>query len=164
MLGLLGETSAPDSILRPMRKLDADPLVRQQALEAMWRLGDEEALKPLVALTASRYADDKIIGLLALAAPRRQLVREHVRGLLAGDDVHVEVTLVAARAMGMLGSDEGYKIAAGRRAAARTPSSGSSPPSPWARSAAPTPRTSCAACCPTPSPTSSSPPRPRSCS
>lgn len=109
-LGLLGEKSAIRTILRVLRS-DADPLVRQQAIEAMWRLGDDEALKSIVALTASGYADDKIVGLLALAAPRRQIVREHVRGLLAGDDVHVEVTLVAARAMGMLGSDEGYKIA-----------------------------------------------------
>jgi HEAT repeat protein len=108
-LGLLGERSAL-KILRRMR-LDDDPLVRQQALEAMWRLGDDDALEGLVALTASRYADDKIIGALALAGPRRQVVRAHVRGLLAGEDVHTEVSLVAARAMGMLGSDEGYKIA-----------------------------------------------------
>jgi HEAT repeat protein len=110
-LGLLGEKSAIDKVIRRLRA-DPDPLVRQQALEAMWRLGDEEALKPLVALTASGFADDKIVGLLALAAPRRQLVRQHVRALLAGEDVQTEVTLVAARAMGMLGSDEGYKIAA----------------------------------------------------
>jgi HEAT repeat protein len=110
VLGLLGEQSARSKILRVMRG-DIDPLVREQALEALWRLGDEEALKPLIALTVSGYADDRIIGLLALAAPKRQIVREHVRGLLAGDDVQVEVTLVAARAMGMLGSDEGYKLA-----------------------------------------------------
>jgi HEAT repeat protein len=34
-----------------------------------------------------------------------------VRSQLAGDDVYLEVSLVAARAMGMLGSDEGYAIA-----------------------------------------------------
>lgn len=109
-LGLMAEPSAISKILRVLQ-FDPDPLVRQQALEAMWRLGDQDALKTLVALTASGYADDKIIGLLALAAPGRQIVREHVRGLLAGDDVQLEVSLVAARAMGMLGSDEGYKIA-----------------------------------------------------
>jgi HEAT repeat protein len=116
-LGLLGEKSALTTIL-PVLKLDIDPLVRQQAYEAMWRLGEESALTPLVALTASAYADDKIIGLLALAAPKRTIVREHVRGLLAGDDVHVEVALVAARAMGMLASDEGYRIALNGAAAA----------------------------------------------
>ena len=110
VLGLLGEKSAVDKILVTLRQ-DVDPIVRQQALEAMWRLGDDRALPPLVALTVSSYSDDRIIGLLALAAPRRQNIREHVRGLLAGDDIHVEVSLVAARAMGMLGSDEGYAIA-----------------------------------------------------
>jgi HEAT repeat protein len=110
VLGSLGEKSAVDKVLNVLRA-DPDPLVRQQALEAMWRLGDEKAIKPLVALTVSSYSDDRIIGLLALAGPKRQNVREHVRGLLAGDDIHVEVSLVAARAMGMLGSDEGYVIA-----------------------------------------------------
>jgi HEAT repeat protein len=112
VLGMLGERSAIDKILNRLR-VDDDALVRQQAVEAMWRLGDQDAIKPLVALTASKYADDKIIGIMALAAPRRQLVREHVRGSLAGDAVQLEVSLVAARAMGMLGSDEGYAIAKG---------------------------------------------------
>lgn len=112
VLGMLGERSAIEKILRRLR-VDDDPLVRQQALEAMWRLGDEDALKPLVALTASQYADDKIIAILALSAPRRQLVRQHVRGLLAGDAVQLEVSLVAARGLGMLGSDEGYAVAKG---------------------------------------------------
>jgi HEAT repeat protein len=109
-LGLLGEKSAIEKVLRPLRG-DPDALVRQQVLEAMWRLGDEESIKPLVAMTASAFADDKVFALLALAAPRRQLVRQHARALLAGEEVQTEVTLVAARAMGMLGSDEGYKIA-----------------------------------------------------
>jgi HEAT repeat protein len=110
VLGMLGEPSALNQIL-PRLRVDDDPLVRQEAHEAMWRLGDQDAIKPLVAMTASAYADDKIIGLLALAAPKRQLVRQHVRGCLAGDAVQLEVSLVAARAMGMLGSDEGYTIA-----------------------------------------------------
>jgi HEAT repeat protein len=108
-LGLLGERSA-SKILNVLR-LDLDPFVRQQATEAMWRLGDQTALRSLVTLTSSGYADDRIRGLLALAAPGRNIVRGHVRGLLAGDDVQPEVALVAARAMGMIGSDEGYKIA-----------------------------------------------------
>src|SRR5688500_19931302 len=85
-LGLMGEKSAINKILRQMR-IDGDVIVRQQALEATWRLGDKSALPPLVALTVSGYADDKIIGALALAAPGRQIVREHVRGLLIDDYV-----------------------------------------------------------------------------
>lgn len=109
VLGLLGESSGL-KILRTLR-LDPDPFVRMQACEAMWRLGDESALRSLATLTASQYASDRMTAILAMAAPRRQIVREQVRGFLAGDDVQTEVTLVAARAMGMLGSDEGYKIA-----------------------------------------------------
>src|SRR5688572_23947058 len=88
VLGLMGEKSAINKILRQMR-IDGDVIVRQQALEATWRLGDKSALPPLVALTVSGYADDKIIGALALAAPGRQIVREHVRGLLIDDYVEV---------------------------------------------------------------------------
>jgi HEAT repeat protein len=109
VLGLLGESSGL-KILRTLR-LDPDPFVRMQAYEAMWRLGDETALRSLATLTASQYASDRMTAILAMAAPQRQVVREQVRGFLAGDDVQTEVTLVAARAMGMLGSDEGYKIA-----------------------------------------------------
>jgi HEAT repeat protein len=107
VLGLLGEPSAI-AILQTLR-LDANPAVRQQASEAMWRLGNEEGLKDLVGLTMSRYPDDEMIGYLGLSWPRNTTVRQHIRAGLVGD--YPEVTLVAARAMGMLGSDEGYVIA-----------------------------------------------------
>jgi HEAT repeat protein len=107
VLGLIGEPSAI-TILQVMR-IDINPAVRQQASEAMWRLGNEEGLKDLVGLTLSRYPDDEMIGYLGLAWPRNTAVRQHVRAGLVGD--WPEVTLVAARAMGMLGSDEGYVIA-----------------------------------------------------
>jgi HEAT repeat protein len=112
VLGMMGEPSAL-RILRVLR-IDADPAVRQQASEAMWRLGDEEGLKDLVGLTYSRYPDDRMIGYLGLALPGNTTIRQHVRaGLVAGwpDVSWPEVALVAARAMGMLGSDEGYAIA-----------------------------------------------------
>jgi HEAT repeat protein len=50
-----------------------------------------------------------MLGLLALAAPRNETVREHVRTGLTSD--HTETSLVAARAMGQLNSDEGYGVA-----------------------------------------------------
>jgi HEAT repeat protein len=106
-LGLLGEKSGM-KILRVLSR-DPDPTVRQQAYEAMWRLGDHGAVDDLVALTLSKYVDDQMIGLLALAGPREPSVREHVRSGLTSD--YIEVALVAARAMGMLGSDEGYRVA-----------------------------------------------------
>jgi HEAT repeat protein len=106
-LGLLGEKSGL-KILRVLSR-DPNPTVRQQAYEAMWRLGDHSVLNDLVALTVSTYVDDQMLGFLALAAPRDPSVREHVRAGLTSD--YIEVALVAARALGMLGSDEGYRIA-----------------------------------------------------
>jgi HEAT repeat protein len=115
VLGLLGEKSAA-KILRPMLK---DPVfaVREQAAEALWRLGDEEGLEELIGLSISAHPDDQMIGLLALAEPRDQNVRQHIRGALVVVDRggeasgYTECALVAARAMGMLGRDEGYGIA-----------------------------------------------------
>ena len=46
---------------------------------------------------------------MALAAPRDESVREAVRSGLTAD--HFETSLLAAREMGMLGSDEGYGLA-----------------------------------------------------
>jgi HEAT repeat protein len=107
VLGLLGEPSAL-RVLRIMRR-DPNPAVRQQASEAMWRLHDEDGLQDLIALSLSKYPDDEMIGLLGLSEPRDTRIRQHVRNGLTAE--WPEVTLVAARAMGMLGSDEGYGIA-----------------------------------------------------
>lgn len=109
VLGLLHEPSALP-ILRALRKDPSVP-VRQQASEAMWQLGDQEGLKDLVGLTVSRFPDDQIVGLLGLAMPRRREVRQHIRAGLVSEDTWPQVPLVAARAMGMLGSDEGFGIA-----------------------------------------------------
>jgi len=62
-----------------------------------------------VAYTISAYPDDQIIALQAIAEPGDQRVIQHVRGQLDSD--FPEVSLAAARALGMLGSDEGWNIA-----------------------------------------------------
>ena len=107
-LGLLGEKDAVNKILRVLR-LDPHAAVRQQASEAMWRLGDPAAKDDLLALTVSTYADDQMIGYLALAGRRDPEVRKYIWSGLTSD--YPEVSLVAARAMGQLGSDEGYGVA-----------------------------------------------------
>jgi HEAT repeat protein len=106
-LGLLGEKSGL-KILKVLRT-DVHAAVRQQASEAMWRLGDASARDDLLALTVSGYADDQMIGYLALAGPRKPEVSKFVSSGLVSD--YQEVSLVAARAMGMLGSDAGYGVA-----------------------------------------------------
>jgi HEAT repeat protein len=107
VLGLLDEPSAT-RILRPMLR-DRSPAVRMQASEALWRLGDVEGRDNLISASVSAYPDDQMIAILALAEPHNRQVIAHVRGALTSP--WDEVTLVAARAMGMLGSDEGYGVA-----------------------------------------------------
>jgi HEAT repeat protein len=107
VLGLLGEQSAL-KILRPMIN-DPEAIVRLQAAEAMWRLGDEQGLSVLATGTVSKFADDQIIAVIALAGPKDKRVAEHVRGKLTSE--WDEVALAAARSMGELGTDEGYGVA-----------------------------------------------------
>jgi HEAT repeat protein len=106
-LGLMGEASAVN-ILIPMLA-DPDPAVRLQVAEALWRLGREDGLERLVSYSVSGHADEQMIALLALAAPRDRRVLGHITGNLTSD--YEEVALVAARAAGMLGSDAGYGVA-----------------------------------------------------
>jgi HEAT repeat protein len=107
-IGLLGEPSGV--VVVAAMQTDYAPTVRLQADAAMWQLGDMRGLTALVGDCVSQYPDDQIIGVLGLAAPRDQRVIQHVRTMLTAD--YLEVQLAAARAMGELGSDEGYQIAA----------------------------------------------------
>jgi HEAT repeat protein len=107
VLGLLGEPSAT-RILLPML-FDPNSAIRLQAAESLWRLGDEHGLEALVSMTLSKYPDDRLIALLALAGPRDQRVLGHIDGQLTNE--YDEVCLVAARAAGMLGSDQGLGVA-----------------------------------------------------
>jgi HEAT repeat protein len=107
VLGLLGEPSAAPILVH--LKADPVPSVRIQADEALWRLGDHRGLEDLIAYSISGYPDDQIIALLAIAAPKDERVLQHVRGQLQSD--YTEVSLAAARACGMLGSDEGWNVA-----------------------------------------------------
>jgi HEAT repeat protein len=106
-LGMLGDPSAL-KVLRPMRH-DLYSAVRQQAAVSMWRLGSEQGMRDLIGWTLSPYQDDQKVALLGLATPRNPSVIQHVRVALV--DPVPEVALVAARAMGMLGCDEGYGVA-----------------------------------------------------
>jgi HEAT repeat protein len=103
-LGRLGENSAI-RILRPMLR-DPAMEVRLQAAEALWLLGDEQGLAPLVAAGLSSDPSQQMIAILALAEPGNRQIIQHVRAGLSSH--YVQVVLVSARALGMLGSDEAY--------------------------------------------------------
>lgn len=108
VLGLLKEPSGLN-ILDGMLT-DRDPAVLLAVHESRWRLGEMDGLVKLVAATQSAYPDYQIVAVQGLAGPKDQRVSEHVRAMLTAE--HIEVGLAAARAMGVLGSDEGYVIAA----------------------------------------------------
>jgi HEAT repeat protein len=107
VVGLLRDPSATKMLITLLG--DPSPGVRIQAAEALWRLGNERGLEDLVAFSISGYPDDQIIALQAIAETGDQRVIQHIRGQLDSD--YVEVSLAAARALGMLGSDEGWNIA-----------------------------------------------------
>jgi HEAT repeat protein len=108
ILGLVGNPSAIP-ILRTMMKEDKDPSVALQAAEALWKMGDEHGLEELIGATVSKYPDDQMIALLALAGRGDPQVLGHIQGSL--NDDYLVVALVAARAAGMLGCDYGYGVA-----------------------------------------------------
>jgi HEAT repeat protein len=112
-LGLMENKSAV-KVLHPMLAADTDAQVRLQAAESMWRLGDEEGLRVLVAATVSEYSSDQILAVLALAAPRDERVKQNLIGRLIGNEgdvTWVELQLASARALGMIGADDGFMIA-----------------------------------------------------
>ena len=108
MLGMLGDKSAIPILVQLMSR-DREALVREQAAEALWKLGDDRGLNELVGGTISAYPDDRMIAATALAAPRDTRVVGNVEGMLTDD--YPEVSLVAAAAAGRLGSDHGYGVA-----------------------------------------------------
>ena len=108
-LGLLGDRSALN-VLVPMQN-DPNPVVRLQVAEALWRLGDRRGLESLVAASISAVEQDRLVALRALAEPRDPAVQGHLIGQLTEENGPA-VNLVAARALGMVGSDAGYGIAA----------------------------------------------------
>lgn len=108
-LGRLNEKSAV-RILRPMLR-DNSRAVRLQAAEALWRLGDQQGLEWLVVANQSPDTGDQMLALRAMAEPRDPRLRAQIWPSLSSKDLCV--ALVAARALGMLDSADGYKLAVG---------------------------------------------------
>ena len=106
-LGRLGEPTAVN-VLQALR-VDPDVAVRQQAEEALFLLGDDRGREAIIGYTGSRYPDDVMFGLLALAENKDSRFRGHARHHLTND--YAEVALVAARAMGAMDADDGYGVA-----------------------------------------------------
>ncbi len=110
VLGMLKEPSAAKILVHMLADQSAE--VRLEAAEALWRMGDQRGLEDLVAGSISGFPDEQFDSLLALAEPRDISVAGHIRGQLDSD--YPEVSLAAARALGMLGMDNGFGLAAAR--------------------------------------------------
>jgi HEAT repeat protein len=106
VLGLIGDPSALPYLA--ILVSDPDVGVQQQAAAALWRFHDQRGLDVLSAKLISKYPDDQIFALVALAEPGDPRVRGQVRGQLS--TWPPEVQLTAARALGMLHSDAGYSL------------------------------------------------------
>lgn len=107
VLGMLENQSAM-KILRALEN-DPDGTVRLQVVDAEYRLGNEQAKESLAAAVVSRYADDQIFALLAFGSRQSLGVTPLLRGKLTSD--YEEVSLTAARALAMQGSDMGMGVA-----------------------------------------------------
>lgn len=108
VLGHLEEPSGA-MLLRQM-STDLQTDVRFEVASSLWLLArDQWAVEMLVAGAVGKFADDQMICILALAGPKDRRVESHIRGKLT--DPYTEVQLVAARALGDLGYDDGYTIA-----------------------------------------------------
>ncbi len=108
LLGLLGEAGAVKVLAKAMK--DTDPGVRHHALEAMARLGNEEARQELSFMANAGVGSEEVFALNALAATRNPLCQDMFLYKL-GSAAHLETKLAAARGLGRLGSDDGFNVA-----------------------------------------------------
>jgi len=108
VLGRLNEPGAIKVLARAMK--DADEGVRQHALEAMACLGNEEAGQELTFLANTGIGSEEVFALQALAKTKDRHYVDTFRYKLATAS-HLETKLAAARALGLMGHDDGFALA-----------------------------------------------------
>jgi HEAT repeat protein len=105
LLGKIGDRGALRLLKWAQEDKNSSDKARFQALEARARLGDEDVLQRLWAIVFSAYADDRVVGIRALGALGTRKAREIIMTKL--DDPILEVRLVAAEQLGLLGDKTG---------------------------------------------------------
>ena len=105
LLGKIGDRGALKLLKWAQEDKDSSDKVRFQALEARAKLGDEDTLQRLWAIVLSAFADDRVMGLRALGALGTRKAQEILGTKL--DDPVLEVRVVAAEQLGMLGDATG---------------------------------------------------------
>jgi HEAT repeat protein len=109
LLGRLGDKKYLELLHKVMRDKTSSDIVKIQAAEAIANLGDETILQSkLWPLLISKHADDKVIGIGAMAALGTPDARNAILTMLM-DDIG-EIRLFAAGQLGRLGDTSGQEI------------------------------------------------------
>ncbi|MEE9297011.1 MAG: HEAT repeat domain-containing protein [Phycisphaerae bacterium] len=108
VLGLLGDPQAVKLLARAMK--DQDQLVQQEALEAMASLGNPEAIQQLTFSASSGMGFQRVSAINTLAALTDPSLETTFRYKLQEGE-YLDTRLAGARALGLLGIDEGFGIA-----------------------------------------------------
>jgi HEAT repeat protein len=105
LLGKLGDKRALSSLEWVMRDADSDDKVVYQAAEARAMLGDRRIYPRLWTLLISKFMDDRLVGVRAMAALATPEARDALLTMLLDDES--EVRLLAAERLGALGQENG---------------------------------------------------------
>ena len=105
LLGKSGNKSALKLLYWALRDKNSDDKVRFQAVEAIAALGDEQIYAKLWTMLISVYADDRVMGIRAMGALGTTEAKNALITML--DDDVLEVQLVAAEQLGVLGDSTG---------------------------------------------------------
>ena len=109
LLGRLGDKRHLELLHKVMRDKTSSDIVKIQAAEAIAKLGDETILQSkLWPLLISKHADDKVIGIGAMAALGTPDAQNAILTMLM-DDIQ-EIRLFAAGQLGSLGDTSGEEI------------------------------------------------------
>lgn len=100
LLGKLENPEDLDLLYWALRDADSSRKVRLQAIEAIAMLGDERIYNKILSLSISKYADDKIMSIMAMGALGTEDTKDRLITML--DEEVPEVRLCAARQLGRL--------------------------------------------------------------
>jgi len=105
LLGKLGNTKDLDLLYWVLHDPDSSRKVRIEAIEAIAMLGDERIYNRILSLSISKYADDKVMSILAMGALGTEDTKDRLITML--DEEVPEIRLCAARELGRLGNPTG---------------------------------------------------------
>lgn len=110
VLGRFDEEGAIKMLARAMK--DKDLGVKNMALEGMARLGNPQAREQLVFTANSGVGSEEVFAINALAVVGDPRDEDMLRGKVTDEEApHLETRLAAARALAMMGHNDGYGLA-----------------------------------------------------